>query len=118
MLEAISARASASSRYKIALRRHPRDPHVLVLAGFAAYRADQLRAALDYWKQALDIAPDARLQAIYERVKHEADADHSGDKLYGLHIALRYEGDALPADTARAILATLDSDFARTLRSS
>src|SRR6202453_594921 len=103
--------AQALDQMQIALPRHPRDPNVLVLAGLAAYRADQLRAALDYWKQALDIAPDERLQAIYERVKREADADHSGDKLFGVHIALRYEGEALPADTARAILATLDGDY-------
>src|ERR1700722_4923588 len=103
--------AQALEQVQAALGRHPRDPGVLVLAGLAAYRADQLRAALDYWKQALDIAPDERLQAIYERVKREADADHSGDKLYGVHVALRYEGEALPADTARAILATLDGDY-------
>ena len=49
-----------------ALKRHPRDPNVLILAGLAAYRSDQLRAAMDYWKQALDITPDERLEAIYE----------------------------------------------------
>ena len=53
--------AQALEQVQIALRRHPRDPNVLVLAGLAAYRADQLRAALDYWKQALDLAPDERL---------------------------------------------------------
>jgi tetratricopeptide (TPR) repeat protein len=104
--------AQALDQMQLALRRHPRDANVLMLAGLAAYRADQLRAALDYWKQALDIAPDERLAAIYERVKREADSDHSGDKLYGVHVALRYEGEALPADTARAILATLDDDYA------
>ena len=103
--------AQALEQVQAALGRHPRDPGVLVLAGLAAYRSDQLHAALDYWRQALDIAPDERLQAIYERVKREADADHSGDKLYGVHVALRYEGEALPADTARAILATLDGDY-------
>jgi tetratricopeptide (TPR) repeat protein len=103
--------AQALEQLQNALRRHPRDSSVLVLAGLAAYRADQLRQALDYWKQALDLAPDERLAAIYERVKREADSDRSGDKLYGLHVALRYEGEALPADTARAILATLDDDY-------
>ena len=98
---------------QIAIRRHPGDPNVLVLAGLAAYRSDQLHQALDYWKQALSIAPDERLAAIFERVKREADADHSGDKLFGVHIALRYEGEALPADTARAVLAILDDDYAR-----
>ncbi len=101
--------AQALEQVQAALRRHPRDANVLVLAGLAAYRSDQLRAALDYWKQAQDIAPDPRLAAIYERVQREADSDHSGDKLYGVHVALRYEGEALPADTARAILAKLDS---------
>ncbi|HEX5227892.1 MAG TPA: hypothetical protein VFW44_09290 [Bryobacteraceae bacterium] len=103
--------AQALEEMQGALRRHPRDPAVLVLTGLAAYRADQLRDALDYWRQALDIAPDERLAAIYERVKREASADHSGEKLIGIHVALRYEGQALPADTARAILATLDTDY-------
>jgi tetratricopeptide (TPR) repeat protein len=103
--------AQALEQTQIALARHPRDPNVLVLAGFAAYRADQLRQALDYWKQALDIAPNDPLAAIYARVKREADADHSGDKLFGIHVALRYEGQALPPDTARAILAVLDDDY-------
>jgi Flp pilus assembly protein TadD len=103
--------AQALEQTQIALARHPQDPNVLVLAGFAAYRADQLRQALDYWKQALDIAPNEPLSAIYERVKREADADHSGDKLFGIHVALRYEGQALPPDTARAILAVLDDDY-------
>ena len=29
-----------------------------------------------------------------------------------MHVALRYEDQALPADTARAILATLDDEYA------
>lgn len=103
--------AQALEQLQIALPRHPRDPNVLVLAGFAAYRADQLRSAADYWKQALDIAPNDVLARAYARVKRELDADQSRDKLYGIHIALRYEGATLPADTARAILATLDSDY-------
>lgn len=103
--------SQALEQMEIALARHPRDPNVLVLAGFAAYRADQLRDALDYWKQALDVAPDDRLAAIYEHVKREAESDHSGDKLVGLHVQLRYEGEALPADTARAILSVLDDDY-------
>jgi tetratricopeptide (TPR) repeat protein len=105
--------AQALEQAQVALPRHPRDPNVLVLAGIAAYRSDQLRAALDYWKQALDIAPDDRLAAVYERVKREAESDHSGDKLYGIHIALRYEGEALPTDTARAVLSILDQDYSR-----
>jgi tetratricopeptide (TPR) repeat protein len=105
--------AQALEQLQRAIQRHPGDPKVLMLAGLAAYRSDQLRAALDYWKQSLELAPNAELNAIYEGAKREAAADRSGEKLYGMHIALRYEGEALPVDTARAVLAMLDGDYAR-----
>jgi tetratricopeptide (TPR) repeat protein len=96
-----------------AVKRHRNDPNVLLLTGLAAYRSDQLRAAIDYWKQSLDLSPNETLARVYERVRREAAADQSGEKLLGMHIALRYEGEALPADTARAILSTLDEDYGR-----
>jgi tetratricopeptide (TPR) repeat protein len=105
--------AQALEELQTAIQRHPRDPNVLMLAGLAAYRSDQLRTALDYWKQSLDIAPNETLNTVYEGARHEAAADRSGEKLFGARIALRYEGEALPADTARAIVAMLDDDYAR-----
>jgi tetratricopeptide (TPR) repeat protein len=95
------------------LKRDPKNPDLLLLAGLAAYRADQARTALDYWKQSLDLAPNDALERIYDKVHRESQADRSGDKLYGLHVALRYEGQTLPADTARAVVATLDQEFSR-----
>ncbi len=94
-----------------ATKRHKNDPNVLLLAGLAAYRSDQLKSALDYWKQSLDLAPNQTLARVYERVRREEESDQSGEKLYGMHIALRYEGQALPSDTARAILSTLETDY-------
>jgi len=105
--------AQALEQLQAAIQRHPKDPNILLLAGLAAYRSDQLRDAIDYWKQSLDLAPNETLAAIYENARREAAADRSGEKLYGAHIALRYEGEALPADTARAILAMLDDDYSR-----
>jgi tetratricopeptide (TPR) repeat protein len=95
------------------LKRDPKNPDLLLLAGLAAYRADQARTALDYWKQSLDLAPNDALERIYYKVRRESQADRSGDKLYGLHVALRYEGQTLPVDTARAVVATLDQEFSR-----
>jgi tetratricopeptide (TPR) repeat protein len=95
------------------LKRDPKNPDLLLLAGLAAYRADQARTALDYWKQSLDLAPNDALERIYDKVRRESQADRSGDKLYGLHVALRYEGQTLPADTARAVVRTLDQEFSR-----
>jgi tetratricopeptide (TPR) repeat protein len=95
------------------LKRNPKNPDVLLLAGLAAYRADQARVALDYWKQSLDLAPNDPLSRIYEKVRRESESDRSGDKIYGLHVALRYEGQTLAADTARAVVSTLDEEFSR-----
>jgi len=96
-----------------AVRRDPRNADVLLLAGLAAYRADQVHTALDFWKQSLDLTPNQALSAFYNRARTESESDRSASKLYGMHIDLRYEGQTLPADTARAILATLDEEFAR-----
>jgi len=103
--------AQALELLEPAVKRHRNDANVMLLAGLAAYRSDQLRAALDYWKQSLELVPNDVLARVYDRVRREADSDHSGEKLVGMHIALRYEGEALPADTARAILSTLDEDY-------
>jgi len=105
--------AQALDQLQPALARHPQDPNILLLAGLAAYRSDQLRTALDYWKQSLELKPNQALSEMYAVAKREATADRSGEKLYGAHIALRYEGEALPVDTARAILAMLDDDYSR-----
>jgi tetratricopeptide (TPR) repeat protein len=95
------------------IKRDPKNTDVLMLAGIAAYRADESRIALDYWRQSLDIAPNEPVQRLYDRVKRESEADRSGEKLYGMHVALRYEGQKLAADTARALLTTLDQEFSR-----
>jgi len=105
--------AQALELLESATKRHRNDPNVFVLAGLAAYRSDQLRAALDYWKQSLDLVPDQALARVYEHVRKEAEADQGGEKIYGMHIALRYEGQALPTEAARAVLALLEEDFSR-----
>jgi len=96
-----------------ALERHPHDPGVLMLAGLAAYRSDRLPEALHYWSQSLDLAPNGALSAIYADARRETAADRSNDRLYSAHIALRYEGGVVPADTARSILAMLEVDYSR-----
>ncbi len=53
--------AQALEQLQAAFPRHPQDPNILMLAGLAAYRSDQLRAALDYWKQSLDLQPNEAL---------------------------------------------------------
>jgi tetratricopeptide (TPR) repeat protein len=89
------------------------DANVLTAAGLAAWKSDQTRDALDYWKRSLEQKPDSQLAALYAKVQREVNADKSGEKLYGSHVLVRYENGALPADTARSLLAMLDSEVGR-----
>src|SRR5580693_4873146 len=54
----VSQPSQALDLLRAALELHPRDAEVLLLAGLAAYRSDQLHEALHYWSQSLDLAPN------------------------------------------------------------
>jgi tetratricopeptide (TPR) repeat protein len=94
------------------LLKHP-DPDALFLAGLASYRSDRVKDALDYWKQSLAMRPDDALARFYAKVAREAAADQSGQKLYGLRVVLRYEGENVRPDAARGLVAVLDEEFTR-----
>lgn len=89
------------------------DPGALYQAGLAAYKDDQIRPALDYWKQSLELRPDEELARLYHRVEREAASDMPGEKLYGARVALRYEKNALSPESAATMLATLDEELTR-----
>jgi len=93
--------------------RKKKNPSLLALAGVAAWRADDSRLALEYWKTALDMQPNPDLEKIYRRVQRETKGDQSGDKLIGLRVVLRYDGIAISIETARQMLDALDQEFAR-----
>src|ERR1044071_1307366 len=59
-----------------------RDPGLLALAGLAAWRADDNRLALEYWRASLAIVPSPEVEKIYRRVERESKADVSNDRLY------------------------------------
>ncbi|HLX45542.1 MAG TPA: hypothetical protein VKR43_18985 [Bryobacteraceae bacterium] len=93
--------------------RKKQNPSLLALAGVAAWRADDSKLALEYWKTALDMQPNPDLERIYHRVERETKGDQSGEKLIGMRVALRYDGVAVPVDTARQMLGALDDEYAR-----
>jgi tetratricopeptide (TPR) repeat protein len=90
-----------------------RDPTLLALAGVAAWRSDDSRQALEYWRASLDLAPSPEVEKLYHQVERETKGDQSNDRLYGMRVLLRYEGSTIPADTARQMTAVLDQEFAR-----
>ncbi len=90
-----------------------RDPALLSMAGVAAWRADESKRALEYWRESLDLVPNADLEKLYQHVEKERTNDQSGEKLYGVRVVLRYDRDAVPVETARSMVGAVDSAFAR-----
>jgi tetratricopeptide (TPR) repeat protein len=90
-----------------------RDPALLSMAGVAAWRADEAKQALQYWRESLDLAPNPEIEKLYHRVEKEQTHDQSGEKLYGVRVLLRYDSDTVPVETARGMVKAVDSTFAR-----
>jgi hypothetical protein len=89
------------------------DPALMALAGVAAWRSDDNRKALEYWRASLDLQPNAAIENVYHRVQRELTGDQSTERLYGMRVALRYEPQAVPVDTARQMVSAIDQEFAR-----
>jgi len=90
-----------------------RDPALLAMAGVAAWRSDDPRRALEYWRESLELAPNPDLERLVKRVEKERSNDQSSEKLYGMRVVLRYDSSTVPTDTARAMVNVVDSTFAR-----
>jgi hypothetical protein len=90
-----------------------RDPALLSMAGVAAWRADEAKQALQYWRESLELAPNPDIEKLYHRVEKEQTHDQSGEKLYGVRVVLRYDSDTVPVETARGMVKAVDSTFAR-----
>jgi len=105
--------AKALEQIEPLLKNDPRNPSLLALASVAAYQSDDLRRAQGYCRDALAVSEDNRIAGFCRTVERESKADKSGEKLYGMRVALRYEGEALPADVARTMVAIVDQEFIR-----
>jgi hypothetical protein len=90
-----------------------RNHQLLVLAGIAASRADEARAALDYLREAQRIKPDLSIQRLIAKLEREQSGDKSGEKLYGNRFVLRYEGGSINSDVAHAMISLLEQEFSR-----
>ncbi len=105
--------AKALEQIEQMLKNSPRDAKLLALASVAAYQSDDLRRASGYCRDALALTGDGQTAGFCRTVERESKEDKSGEKLVGMRVALRYEGETLPADVARSMLAILDEEFGR-----
>lgn len=85
----------------------------LLLAGIAAYQADETRIALDYLRDSQRLHDDLSVQHLIRKLEKEYAGDQSREKLYGHRFLLRYEGGNLDSDVARSMVALLEQEFSR-----
>ena len=95
------------------LKTRPKDAGLLALAGYAAYRADEARRAVDYWKESLDVHADPEIEKLYQKAQRELEADRSGRKVYGSRFLVRYDDAEVPVDTARLMVEALEQEYMR-----
>jgi len=95
------------------LKVNRRDAGILSLAGLAAYRADNLRRAIEYWKESLEMSPSTPVERLLRQAERELAAGQGSERLYGARFLLRFDPAEVNAEQARAILPMLDSEFAR-----
>jgi hypothetical protein len=91
----------------------PHNPELLALCGMAAYKSDNLRLALEYWKQSLDIHTDPMVERAYKAALRESENDKSSEKKFGTRFQFRYEGAVADSETAHAMIAILEEEFTR-----
>lgn len=94
-------------------KQFPKSSELLALCGTAAYKADNLRLALEYWKESLDLKADPMVEGAYKAALREKDNDKSAEKTFGSRFTLRYDGAAADPETAHAMVAMLDEEFNR-----
>ena len=95
------------------VKQRTSNPDVYMLAGVAAWKNDQPREALDFWKTSLDLRPNTELDNLYKKVEREVAGDKSGERLIGLRVLLRYETELMPLSAAKQMLEILDSEISR-----
>ncbi len=93
--------------------RKRKDPSLYALAGVAAWRADDGKRALEYWRASLAMAPNPVLENLIRKVERENKGDQSMEKLVGIRVVLRYENGTVPIETARAMLGAIDQEYSR-----
>jgi hypothetical protein len=90
-----------------------RDPGLLAMAGVAAWKADQGRRALEFWRESMALAPNPGLQGLYAKVELELANDQSTEKLETANVILRFEDGGIPKETASQMLAVVDAAYLR-----
>ncbi|HTK96293.1 MAG TPA: tetratricopeptide repeat protein [Terriglobales bacterium] len=111
LLMATGRPADALTYAEQAVQIAPKSADALTVLGYALYRNDHNKAAIDAWKKALTLRPSAQVEAMVERAEREVAAEEGYSEQESSHFTLRYEGTKAPAELRRAILDTLEQHY-------
>jgi tetratricopeptide (TPR) repeat protein len=95
-----------------AARLDPKSPDALAVLGFAQFANDRTRDAIRSWKESQRLRPDTTLQQYIDKAQRELSAENDFSQRESSHFTLRYEGTQTPEALRRAVLATLEQQFA------
>lgn len=93
-----------------ARRVGPHDADVAKLLGWAYYGLNRIEQAVQEWKRALALRPDADVEQALAKAQREEEAESEYREGETRHFNLRYHGGATP-QLAREILRTLERHF-------
>ena len=83
---------------------------VAKLMGWAYYGANKMDRAIEEWKRAEQLRPDAEVEQALEKAERDKSEEESYREGETAHFDLKYYGGATP-DLARDILRALEDDF-------
>ncbi len=101
----------ALMRAQQAVRTNPQSADAFTLLGYALYKNDHNREAIDAFKKSLQLRPDAQTQELLARVERESKTEADFRQTESSHFTLRYEGSQTPDGLRSQILEVLEADY-------
>jgi len=89
----------------------PQSPESLSLLGYAYYRNDRTRDAVDAWKKSLALKPDDKITAMLQKVDRETKAEADFRQQETAHFVLRYEGSQASDNLRSQIVGVLEDHY-------
>jgi tetratricopeptide (TPR) repeat protein len=93
-----------------ARRISPDSPDVAKLMGWAYYGANKMKQAIEEWKRAEKLRPEADVEQALKKAERDQAEEESYREGETAHFSLKYYGGAAP-ELARGILRALEDDF-------
>lgn len=94
-----------------ALRKAPNSAQALQVAGLAYYDSGRFSDAIENWKRAQEIHPDATVAQYLAKAEREGSVENRFNEREGRHFMLRYEGHEAGFRFPSELLSALDRQY-------